>query len=281
MIAAVVAGIILPCPVFGHGETEIQIAAVTREIETATNNLAELYLRRGELHREHRNWQSAEADYASAEKLSSGSAAVNLCRGMLLFDSGDLNGARATLDKAIQQAPSNGNAWLARARVVLNANDTKSALRDFDEALKVTADLKPEYFLDLARALTKEGMHADAVRVLDCGIKKLGPVLALEGCAIDIELSQNNAARALTRLDALLKHAPRTETWWTLRGEILLRMQRLKEARQSFKSALIAIDALPPRLQQSPSMPQLQTRIRSALTTIKTESTSAARASTN
>src|SRR5687767_1074859 len=66
-----------------HGELEIRIAKVTRQIETATNNLDQLHLERGELHREHKDWEAAKSDYDRAEQLNP-RLFVDFCRAQML-----------------------------------------------------------------------------------------------------------------------------------------------------------------------------------------------------
>ena len=53
--------------------------------------------------------------------------------------------------------------------------------------------------------------------------------------------------------------------WLVRRGDLLLSMGRPDQARKSFEAAQVALNALPKRLQASPSMVTLQTRINTAM----------------
>jgi len=51
-----------PRPLRAHADLDEQIAAVTHQIEKDVTN-AQLCLKRGELHRVHRDWKSGAVDY--------------------------------------------------------------------------------------------------------------------------------------------------------------------------------------------------------------------------
>ncbi|HSF15825.1 MAG TPA: hypothetical protein VLK65_09750, partial [Vicinamibacteria bacterium] len=71
-----------PRDTFGHADIEIRIADLTKKIEADPAN-AELYLKRGELHRVHEDWESALADYRRAAELDPALITVHLARGRM------------------------------------------------------------------------------------------------------------------------------------------------------------------------------------------------------
>ena len=266
LFALVVAG---SQSVQAHGELLIRIADATRQIEAATNR-AELYLARGELYREDQNWAAAEADYARAAQLDPRLAAVDFCRAKMLADAGRLQPARALFDKVVARSPDNGGALIGRARVLVRLDQRKLAIADFQRALKLLPAPEPECFLELAQALVVEQQLAAALRGLDDGIGRLGPIVTLQAYAVELELERKNYEAAVARLDTIIGPAARKENWLARRGEILLMASRPTEARDSFEAALLAIGRLPLRLQQLPHMLKLQARINAALIGIMT-----------
>ena len=124
---------------------------------------------------------------------------------------------------------------------------------------------QPDYVLELAQALVAEGQVEQALRALDEGIKKLGPIVPLQGYAVDLELEQKNYAAALARIETILARVQRKESWFARRGDILLAGWEGREARKSYEAALAAVNRLPGRLQQSPAMVKLQAHVNSAL----------------
>jgi tetratricopeptide (TPR) repeat protein len=267
--SAAIVGLILalaqPPVVRGHGEVHLRILALTQQIEAGTNNRARLYLERGELQREHRLWEAAATDYDRAAQLDPGLPGVGRCRAKLLADRGQLEAARAMFDQALQRSPDDGECFVGRARVLIKLGQSQGAIVDYWRGLERLGDPQPDYVLELARLLAGEGKVEEALRALDEGIKKLGPILPLQGYAVDLELGRKNNDAALTRLETILASATRKESWFARRGDILLEAGRAAEARRSYEAALAAVKRLPNRLQQSPSMVKLRTHVNTAL----------------
>jgi tetratricopeptide (TPR) repeat protein len=263
-----------PQSVSAHGEVLIQIAAISKKIEAATNNAAQLYLDRAELHREHKDWDAAKLDYDRASKLDAKLDAVDFCRARMLDDSGQLEAARAMFNNVIRRSPKDGEAFIGRARVLVKLREMKPAVADFRQGLELLSHPKPEYFLELAQALAGEGNRDDALRSLDEGIKKFGPIVLLQAYALEVELERKNHEAALTRIDSIIKDAPRKESWLAQRGDILLAAGRPAEAQNSFGSALSAIKLLPSVLQKASPMQNLQSHIDEAMGKIATPSVS-------
>lgn len=250
---------------FAHGETLLRIADLTRQLEGNPTNRVQIYLLRGDLFREHQDWKSAEADYASAAKLQPNLPAVRLGQANLLVDTGRLDAAEALFTEITQEFPREGEAFIGRGRVLIRLNRRKEAIEDLQRGVKLVAIPQPECFLELAQALIAEEQPGAALQTLNEGIKRLGPLVSLQEVALQIELRQKNLEGALQRIDSILKVATREESWLAQKGDILLLAQRPEEAHRSFMLALKAVDALPRRLQQSPAVIELVAHIRSAL----------------
>src|SRR5206468_8109047 len=104
-----------------------------------------------------------------------------------------------------------------------------------------------------------------ALRSLEEGIKKIGPIVTLQLFAIDLEVKQKRYDAALTRLEQISAQFPRKETWLARRGEILQQAGRDKEARDAFRDALKAISILPAPRRQVPAMLELEKRLQALL----------------
>jgi len=251
-----------------HGEIHLRILELTRQIEAATNDLACLYLERGELERGHGLWEEASADYDRAAQLDPSLPGVDRCRAKLLADRGQLEAARAMFERALQRSPNDGESFVGRARVLAKLGQSQSAIADYWRGLERLPEPQPEYVVELAQALSGEGQVAEALRALDAGINKLGPILPLQGYAVDLELGRKNHDAALARLETILARALRKESWFARRGDIQLEIGRAAEARKSYEAALAAVSRLPGRLQQSPGMVKLQAHVNAALAKI-------------
>jgi tetratricopeptide (TPR) repeat protein len=259
-------GFVVPLMARAHGDLHEQIASVTGQIQQDPNN-AMLFLKRGELHRVHGEWESAQADYDLVTQFAPDFAAIDFFRGRMLLEAGQIKPARKSLDRFLEKQPNHADALIARARVCMKLGEGEAAANDFTRAIARLPEPKPDYYLERAEALASAGdLHvADALRGLDEGIKKLGPLVAFRVRAIDLELMRKNYDGALARLEQIIGQSPRRETWLARKGDILEQAGRTGEAREAFAAALTAIESLPPNHRKTRSMVALENRLRPAL----------------
>lgn len=248
-----------------HEGLHEQIVAITAKIRRDPAN-ASLYLQRGELHRLHRDWRLAARDYDRAQRLQPGLSSVQLARGKMLFELGRFKQARMVLDQFLRRQPDQLDGLVTRGRVLVRLGVRAEAVKDFSHAIAVAQPPEPELFLERAQILSAEQKDINnALRGLDEGIARFGPLATLELAAIDLELRQKDFEAALTRLDLVMAQSDRKEAWLIQRGEILKAAGRNDEARKAFSAALLAIESLPPERRQHRATIQLQVRARAAL----------------
>ena len=251
---------LLPSFAHAHEGLHEQIAAITAKIKRDPKN-ASLYLQRGELHRLHRDWARAAADYDRAERLRPDLKIVDLARGKMFFESGNLQRAKLKLDHFLALQPAHYEGLITRGRVLAKLGARIDAAKDFTQALSLSSAPEPELYLERANVQQID----EALRGLDEGINKLGPLVTLQVAAIDLELRRKNYDGALARLEQITAQSPRKESWLIRRGEILKLAGRDEEARTAFNAALTAIESLPPAHRQSRSVSALELRARAAL----------------
>ena len=248
-----------------HEGLHEQIAALTAKIKRDPKN-ASLYLQRGELHRLHRDWRQAAADYDRAERLQPSLKTVELARGKMFFDSGRLQRAKSTLDRFLNQQPEHYEGLITRARVLAKLGERSGAAKDFTQAVALSSAPEPELYIERAKVLAGDEQRInEALTGLDEGINKLGPLVTLQLAAVDLDLRRRNYDGALVRIDQIAAQSQRKEAWLVKRGEILKLAGRDDEARAAFNAALLAIESLPPAHRQSRSVTSLELRARSAL----------------
>ncbi len=245
-----------------HAELILQIDLVTAEIAKDPGN-AELYLKRGQLRREHVEFDLAFADFAKAESLSPGLAQLDLARGRLFLDWGWPLSARASLDRFIARVPGHEDALVLRARVLQRLECRRAAVNDYDTVLRNSKEPGPDLFIERSQLLMTMGDEhwTEALRGLDDGIARLGQLVTLQLFAIDSELKLQRFDKALERVDQITERSPRKETWLARRGEILVQAGRRAEARVAYEGALAALNRLPPARRNVPAMIELTSRI--------------------
>ena len=257
--------LVWPSFAYAHEGLHEQIAAITAKIKRDPKN-ASLYLQRGELHRLHRDWGRAAADYDRAERLQPSLKVVELARGKMFFESGKLQRAKSSLDHFLSQQPAHYEGLITRARVEAKLGARSDAANHFSQAIAASSVPEPELYLERANVLAGDEQRiSEALRGLDEGIYKLGSLVTLQLAAIELELRSKNYDGALTRLDQIAAQSERKEAWLVRRGEILKLAGRNEEARAAFSAALTAIESLPGAHRHSRAVTALELRARSAL----------------
>ena len=259
-------GLLAPASAPAHGDLHDQITALTKEIQQAPTNIV-LYLRRGELYRLHAEYDAALADIDHAGTLDPALDVLDLARGKTFSDANWPLSARGSLDRFLARSANHIEALHTRARVLVKLGEREAAARDYTRAIALSREPQLELYIERANALTTEtGEHLDeALRGLEEGIRKIGPIVTLELFAIDLEVKQKRYDAALARLEQISAQFPRKETWLARRGEILQQAGRDKEAREAFRDALKAIAALPAPRRQVPAMLELEKRLKALL----------------
>lgn len=263
--AGVLALALFPAGLFPHAGIDERIADMNKQI-AAEPARADLYIKRGELHRLHRDWPAALDDFEKAARLDPSLDRVLLSRGRLRFESGEFKLARTDLDSYIAKHPSDHEARLVRARLLSKMQLWQAAVTEYDALIELLPHPAPEYYLERAEAEAAQGHdHVSAALAgLDEGMTKLGPILTLQEPAIELELRLNHWERALARLDTLARWlAP--ERLWRRRGEILARAGRDAEANMAFRKSLEVLAAMPPRRRNAPAMQEFERELRAEL----------------
>lgn len=247
-----------------HGDLHEQIEAITARIEKDPDN-AELYLKRGELHRAHRGWAAAQADFDRAANLDPVLETVELSRGLLWMETGEVAAAEKALGRFLSGHPDHVVALAAHGRVLVRLGRFQEGAAEFTRAL--AAKPLPEFSLERARALVKADPEnlKEAVHGLDEGLARLGPVVTLQLLALDLEVQMRDYPAALARLDAITFHATRKEAWLARRGDVLHQAGRDAEAKVAWEAALAALAQLPPQRRDTRAMKTLEGQLRASL----------------
>ncbi len=260
--------VIYPVCAAAHGDLHSQIAAVTLLIKKDPNN-AKLYLKRGELYRQHQDWEEALSDFNRAEKLNPELEEVLYARGRMFFESGQFELAKKELDKFLSSKHTHIEALITRARTLTRLKESQSAIDDFTNAINLSEKPSPDLFVERAKA---DPSTDNAIKGLDEGIVQLGEIVTLEMFAIELELKRKGWDNALLRIERISKQFPRKEKLLFKRGGILLLADRKVEALTSFQSSLKEIESMPNRLRMLENTVQLEKAVRAEIEKLKANS---------
>ena len=248
-----------------HGDLHNQIADLDRRIAAAPNDAA-LVLRRAELRRIHREWAVADADYASVLALEPRHPEAAWLRARAALEAGNAATALAQLDRYLAQHPDHAGARLTRARALAASGRSAEAVADYASAVEKLPQPEPDHFLEWAEAQRAAGLPPGAqLATIARGLRRLGPVPALEGLALEIELGTGRFDDALARLDALVAVAARKEALLFRRGQVLERAGRRDEALGAYQASLDAIERLPEALRGVKAIGHLAEQARQAM----------------
>ena len=255
----------LPVTVAAHPEIEAQVEIVNRQIEREPQNAA-LFIKRGQLHHTHRDWDAALRDFDRAAELDPNAYVVHRRRGETLLEKGRPGDAKQAFDEFLRYNGDHAEAMVQRAQALAQLGAVDEAIADLNRAIERSARPQPDWFLERARlsATQVDGID-EALRGLDEGLARLGQLVTLEILAIDLELRRERHDAAVARIDKLMSRMPRKEQWLVQRAEVLADAGRVSEARDSLNAALTAINTLPASRRRTKAVLDLEAQARASL----------------
>ncbi|HGY91013.1 MAG TPA: hypothetical protein ENK43_07560 [Planctomycetes bacterium] len=249
-----------------HGDLHKKIAAASREIAKHPNN-PDLYARRGELYRLHREFERALADLSRAESLAPDREAFWALRASVLHALKRDREAQGEIARFLGRQPNHGEALWLSAEIEAALGNWNEAARGYAAAVIHLRRRTPRHYVTWAEAVLKTGAGSArrAIEILDAGRLALAGAWSLEIEALRIERSHRLWDAALRRVDRILRRAPRKESWLLEKGRILEAAGRTSEARSAYEAASAALEKLPRRVLRLPATKSLEQRIRKAL----------------
>jgi tetratricopeptide (TPR) repeat protein len=263
-LAAALLGLTAPA-LRAHGDLHNQIADLDQRI-AATPNDAALVLRRAELHRIHREWAAADGDYARVLALEPRHPEAAWLRARGALEAGNAATALAQLDRYLAEHPDHAGARLTRARALMASARAPEAVADYATAVEKLPQPEPDHFLEWVEAQRAAGLPPGTqLATIDRGLRRLGPVPALEALGLEIELGTGRFDAALARLDRQVAVAARKEALLFRRAQVLERAGRRDEALGAYRASLDAIERLPETLRGVKAIGHLSEQARQAL----------------
>lgn len=190
-------------------------------------------------------WDAAIVAFERAGELGADGAVVMIAKGQVYLDAGWPRMAERELTRALAARPEAYGALYDRGRARMALGNAEGAAADFERAVAGIKEPRPEQIYAWRDALLTLGKRDEALRALDDGMVRLGPIPSLQLAALDLELERGAYPAALARLDALLATSPRNPVWIARRADVLDRLDRTEEACAERSRALAAIESRP------------------------------------
>lgn len=267
LLPAVAAGLLLPLSApQAHRNIDVRINAINEQIHADPQNYL-LHIKRGELHAEHSEWETALADYDRAQELGPEALAkdLDLLRGYVWLRSGEPALARAALDRYLIYKPGSSQAHLASARVWAALDREEEALDDYNEAITLAKAPTPNLFIERAELLVATGKTQEAIAGIEDGVRRIGPIATLVQFAVETERAAGNNKAALIWIERLSPQLQQSPRWLLVKGDVYADSDDAERATQAWQEARTSINNLPESRQQLPVfqklMAELETRL--------------------
>ena len=209
----------------------------------------ELLLQRADLHRRQSVWDAALLDYQSVASLEPNNIDMAFGRAQLHLDQQQFLKAIEWSTRALHLEPAVTYGRFLHARALLGVGDYDSAATVYSSAMNKLINPRPEHFIELAQIvsadLSNPNSQSNAIAILDNGIEELGNLISLNEFAYELELNAEEREAALLRIDKVLSHNGSLLNWRMQRGELLLELGQLTDARAEALCLIYRIQQLP------------------------------------
>jgi tetratricopeptide (TPR) repeat protein len=233
--------------VHAHGDIHLRIEKLDMEIARRPEDVA-LLVKRGRLHLDGKHAQQARVDFAKAKSLAPNQSEISYYLAQAELALKAFEPAAASVQRFLDHARHDA----ARVRGLLLQGDICMAVKkpvdaaySYLAAIRLSDDIKPEYYLKASGAYLVAGDIDGSLKVLDRGINRFGPLTTLQEQALAIETSNNKYDDALRRVDGMLASNARTPYLLYRKGLILKAMGSPQPSMQVFHAALNELDKLP------------------------------------
>ena len=220
--------------------------AINRQLAAAPKDPS-LLVRRSQLYTLKGEYDLAVADLNQAGQIG-GVPTIDHEKAKLFLTAGFNETGLEYANRYVAANPNDYQGYLVRARLLTKLNRLSEAATEYFQVIEKNRDTPLDIFIEGAKAVsTEDGAYLpQALKMLDQGISRIGPVITLQSAALEAEIRQGSWDAALARVDRITQQTPRKDTWLAKRGDILVKAGRYDEARKAYQSALEAIEKLGP-----------------------------------
>lgn len=246
---------------FGHEGIDTQIQSLNKRVLESPQEY-QLYLRRADLYRRHKEWNNALKDLERADKLEPGNYESALSRAQLELDRNNPEKSLQILDDLLQHQPDFIPALFVQGRAYAELNKIPESADAFTRGIELLHAPRPDHYLERAKVLASDPRYIeDAIRSIDDGLVTLNNNISLEQYATELEIDNGRLDQALIRVERVLGNNPALPAWLVRKAEILSGLGRKDEAVEAYQAASKGISAFPVRRQNTKAMLALKSRI--------------------
>ncbi len=262
---ALIAVMWLPASVRGHGSVSEKIHRLSAQIDKTPRN-AHLYVRRGRAYLDEARYYRAIGDLRRALKIepSLRSAHYFLAQAELAVNrrvKAEASAKRFLASLADDDRGGRIRAHRLLGHVLAARGKLDRAADHYYRAFSLSESPRPRDVIALARVYARAKRVDDALRAIDAGIAKLGPLVTLERQALELEQSHGRYQAALARLDRLIAASKHPAPWLYRKATLLRDRGDLEGARHAAALGLRALADLPAGRRRAPALVELQAKL--------------------
>ncbi len=242
-----------------HGDLSEQIERISKRIEKDSTN-AKLYLKRGQLHAQHKDFKEAKQDYYKARKLNKEFFVTDLLLAQLYAENNLPDTALIHANAYLKHHPTHPNALITRAGIYQHLGEFDLCQKDLENAIANIKAPNPGHFVSISKAvLLKDSSNvAEAVEWLKKGEEEFGFDIVLKTKEAELYVQSKQYENAILTIDNIIEQFPRKEKWLYEKAMIYEKMGNIDLAKKEYEATLTAIQKLPKRLQKTSKMLQLE-----------------------
>lgn len=204
-----------------HPDLVSQIEELNRQISAAPCS-ADLYLKRGDLYRRHREWLKSRQDFEKVRSLEPDQPDIDWYEGRLEVAAGHWDEGDRLLSRFLQRNAQHASAYRTRAQARWQLGRPEAAAQDYASAIQHSERPAPDLYRSLVITQYASGgkLRARAPASAYAGLQRFPGEASLMGLAVNLALADADTVRAeeyLARLSPGLMKLPQ----WTFRQAVL------------------------------------------------------------
>jgi tetratricopeptide (TPR) repeat protein len=244
----------LPLVAVAHQDVALKIQKVSNQIEASPDDY-NLYIKRGNLQRDHGDWDLALQDFDQADVRGPDSLDIDLdyYRAQVWLESGDAPLARPALDRFIQARPEHYRGRVLSARCWAALGNIEAATAEYATALKLAQSTTPDIYIERANMFVATGDTRSALASIQEGVDRIGPIITLIRFALALEESRNDYQAALGWLNQLPPTVQAQARWLLKKGDYYAALEHDAAAQEQWLAAQQALQALPVSRREVPA----------------------------
>ena len=238
-----------------HGDLSEQIERISKRLEKDPDN-AKLYLRRGQLHAQHKDFDASKKDYVQARKLDSSLTVTDLLLAQLFSKFDRPDSALIFANSYLQHEPGHPKALITRAGIYQQLRQPDRCQKDLESAIANLKDPNPSHYISITEAvlLADTSNVSEALGWLRKGEERYGFDIVLKSKEVDLYMMNGDYEHAVSAIDQIIERFPRKEKWLFQKALVFEKAGNADSAKTHYEATLTAIEKLPKRIQRTSKM---------------------------